>query len=150
MNKTKTPDYFLQKAKRFNDNSKNINYTSYYPNYNPDVYYDSCETKYIKQVKPEIKRYYNPINKHWYSIDSIFDKYCKNKICTDDCGGMCQFTKVEEYDEITYCECDNSFYDVEKVYNDCCNSEYKYTKLCYNPVKSIGTDYYKPNYTPCQ
>lgn len=135
----KTEDYFLAKADHFRNVSTAVTCD--------DGYYDNCDWKIIRNVKPTVTRYYNPTNKHWYSIDWIFDTYCK---C--GCGGtngLCWYTKVTPYSEMKYCPLDGSYYQIDKYYNDNCQPYYQYTKLCYQPQKKPWNDFYTANYEPC-
>ena len=106
--------------------------------------------KIIPKIKPAYKRYYDPITKHYYKIDKIFE---------DEDDGTPNETKtiVIKDPDVWYPEnklsfrtiCDpvtGKYYRINKVYDNNGNYSYQYDKLTNLLQKKPGTNFYKPSY----
>lgn len=157
----RNPKYFLDKAKYYNQVAKNNSYIANKKDYeSSNETSDELSYEYIKlepmnttsplvaQIKPQHRRYWDPITKHYYKIDKIFDDnaiimnqsvpkdpdvwYPENKPCF-------QYMKDPTSGQI---------YKVNKIYNTDGNYEYTYDQVTYLPEKNPGTNYYRPAYRP--
>lgn len=145
------PNYHLQKASYF-DTIARVN--GYKPK-NDDYEYEYVKLEPAgtpiniqKQIKPQYKRYFDPITRHYYKTDKIFEDdtdmvqgtnvipknpdvwYPENKLSY-------QFMKDPETGQI---------YRINKIYDKNGNYYYTHKPLYYQPEKKIGTSYYQPIY----
>ena len=164
---SKTPDYFLDKADYFKWSSGLIC---------EDIPNDCCPTISESCIKPNIKRYYNASNKHWYTIDWIFGSckkppYC-NPCCPDPCVKPCcdPFPKSCCHDPCVKpccpdpcikpcCDdpcikpccndpCSSTKYDNKKICQDKCTGDYYQINKYYDECCNPHLCYQKLCYSP--
>lgn len=99
-------------------------------------------------IKPAYRRYYDPVTKHYYKTERIFDTNNSEK----------SNQMIQSNPDIWYPENKLSFktmhdpitgkyYRVNKIYDKNGNYSYKYNKLNNRMQKKPGTDYYVPIYS---
>jgi hypothetical protein len=109
---------------------------------------DPCVQSYtVKRLRPCVKRYYDPIRKHWFSVDRLFDTLCKkgleprHALCSD-----CKFVKTYPFKATRLDPCTNHYYKIHKAYDKCCRPHYRYNMLCYAPTKKPWQTGWMPAY----
>lgn len=99
------------------------------------------------RIKPQYKRIYDPVTKHYYKIDRIFE----------DADASIIPKSIEKNTELWYPANNlsyktmfdpktNRFYRVNKIYDDKGKFRITHDKLTQQMIKLPGTSYYKPIY----
>ncbi len=147
------PKYYLDKAKYFNRLAKSNGYDQT-SNTNDDSEYEYVKIEptgttspVVAQVQPQYRRYWDPVKKHYFKIDKIFEDdanvvqqapppkdpdiwYPQNKLSY-------QFVRDPETGEL---------YRASKNYDANGNYYHTYDKMNYCPERVPGTNYYRPLY----
>jgi hypothetical protein len=99
----------------------------------------------VSNIKPKYSRYYDPITKHYYRSDKIFDvESAKNKQPAKNPDIWFPENKLSfktMKDPKT-----GKYYRVNKIYDTDGNYKYNYDKLNKKMIKTPGTNYYRPSY----
>lgn len=162
------PNYYLQKANFFYKRSRQDYLNDFDPNNfvsdsddDFEYAYDDSDTARPMEIepvvseeiivtdlgiKPQYKRIYDPITKHYYKVDKIFEN-----------ASIAMPRSVEINAEVWYPENklgyktifdpkSKRYFRVNKKYND--NGKYRitYNKLTRQMMKPPGTSYYRPTY----
>lgn len=64
--------------------------------------------------------------------------YCYMNACCVKKIGPFKYTEYDIYDQ--------SYYRVQKNYDECCKPYFHYEKVCYYPIKKPGNDFYQTNF----
>jgi hypothetical protein len=111
-----------------------------------------CTDYTIKKLRPCVKRYYDPVRRHWYNIDKIFDNYCVNPNAAEPkefpCDS-CKYIKTYPHQKTRLDPCTHNYYRINKYYDQCCQPHYQYNQLYYNPGRKPWQNYWSPNYLEC-
>lgn len=102
------------------------------------------QTQCIKpKLKPGYTRYYDPITKHYYKMENMFDvEVPEKKITKTDIWfpeNKLSFKTMRDPKT-------GNYYKVTKIYGKDGNYDYKYEKLNYRPIKKSGNTFYQPSY----
>lgn len=150
------PAYFLDKAKYYRNLARSHGYvpkSSKTQDPDSDSEYQVIKLEptgttspVIAQVQPQYRRYWDPVKRHYYKIDKIFEEdtqviqppapkdpdiwYPENKLSY-------QFVRDPETGQL---------YRVSKTYDASGNYYFDYNKVNYLPEKTPGTNYYRPLY----
>jgi hypothetical protein len=161
------PNYYLDKAKYFNKIAEangydpktgSIDDSEYeYIKIDPVKNKNNIMVKSIKQkisnIKPACKRYFDPVTKHYYRTEKIFEDNSDEYDDNENPSKMVQSNPDVWYPENklsfkTMRDPDTGkFYRINKVYDKNGNYSYKYNKLNYQAQKKPGTNFYVPVYS---
>lgn len=140
------PNYFLEKAKRF---YKIANDGEYIDNDidgdDTDIDIDTDE----RVIVPEVKRFYDPVTRHYYRTE----RRLGDSAYVSDCGDvpLRPFTNVWYPEnrlskQIIYDANTHTHKKVTKVYDSDGNYSLLYTNVAYKPIKKPGYNNYIPHY----
>ena len=139
----RNPSHYLDRAKYFYQLAKtNNDDNDEYVKIDPVETIE--ETPTLPRIKKLYQRYYDPITKHYYKTESIFDT--QNPETQPKAGEIWYPENKLSYRTARDVDT-GDFYNVNKVYDD--NGQYsiQYEKLNYRPYKKPGTNFYRPNYS---
>jgi hypothetical protein len=145
------PNYYLEKADFFYEMSGIIGDESYdedmYIEFEPIDIASIDKKKLMSDIKSKYNRYYDPLTKHYYRTEKIFENDGvddKNKIIEKDSDIW--YFKYKPMFKIVRDINTGKYYRIIKMYNHDGNYCYQYDKLFYRPYKKIGTNFYYPDY----
>ena len=112
---------------------------------NPPIEPSSIYTN-LSNIKPSCRRYYDPITKHYFKIDKIFEPDTNiNEIDQQAVKNPDIWYPENKLSfKTTIDPLTGKFYRINKVYDANGKYSYRYDELNKNAIKQPGTNYYRP------
>lgn len=159
------PSYYLEKADYFYEMSNTIDNEIYDEEYDDILIDDTCgndeymyividpkeskttNRKMVPVIRPKYGRYYDPLTKHYFRSEKIFESNEANKpLKITEKEPDIWYPEVKPRFKIIKDMDTGKYYRITKIYDQDGKYNYQYNKLTYCPYKKIGTNYYQPIY----
>ena len=147
------PKFYLDRATHFNsinkpiyfddDDDADYEYVKIEPTSRPNLAVVPKPKRTPVDIKAPYKRFYDPITRHYYKSEKIFDiePVTKPRENPDVWFPENKLSFKTLYDPQT-----KQYYRVDKVYDKNGTYSYKFDVLEYKPSRAPGTNYYRAGY----